>query len=313
MRRAFGFMLLVAGIVGLILRLSLAHRWGQDPVMFAAGAIVCAVAGLFMLFAEPVALSAPSGDWLFRWRVARACALAVIIILLLMAISVFVYSPPRADRSGLIALLFASALSGAVGYAELTERYRDDPARLFTADPTIIYVCVNIAAAVGALALVREFAVFDDTNPHRAIYEVLLASFGSIAFFRSSLFTARVAGEDVDVGPSTLLKSLLETSDRMINRSQARDRADDAAAIMARVEYAKACAALPAFCLTAVENVTKEDQDRIGADIAKLTLAPDMSDPQRSILLGIYLMRVVGPHVLARAVNALGTTIAVSK
>jgi hypothetical protein len=118
-----------------------------------------------------------------------------------------------------------------------------------------------------------------------------------------------VGDKDVDVGPSTLLKSLLETSDRMINRSQARDRADDTAAIMRTVDFAKAKATLPAFCFTLVENVTREEQESMGAIVIKLGSAPDMTDPQRCIILGTHLMRVVSPTVLARAVSALGDTI----
>lgn len=230
---------------------------------------------------------------------------------MLMTIAIYVQAPSGLDRAEITSLCFVAAFSGAVGFGELTERYRDDPMRLFASDPTIIYVCVNIAAAIGALALIREFDVFAAEKPHRAIYEVLLASFGSIAFFRSSLFTARVGDRDVDVGPSTLLKSLLDTSDRMINRSQARDRANDAATIMRRVDFAKARAALPAFCFTVVENVTANDQERIGTAINQLTEA-DMTDQQRSIILGIYLMREVGPLVLERAVNALGDSIIIS-
>ena len=310
-------MIRVAGglLIGLAIGFLVFRSWLGGLLGFDAQIVALAGIGLLVLvvglFLGSLAhRQGPASRWLFRWRLARATALAVIVILTLMAIVVYVHTPPQVDRSELISLVFVAVFSGGVGFGELTERYRDDPARLFSADPTIIYVCVNVAAAVGALALIKEFEVFDAARPHHEIYEVLLASFGSIAFFRSSLFTARVGDKDVDVGPSTLLKSLLETSDRMINRSQARDRADDAASIMQRVDFGLAKAALPAFCFTVVENVTMEDQERIGTVINQLSSAA-MSDRQRSIILGTYLMRVVGPMVLERAVNALGDTITV--
>ncbi len=251
----------------------------------------------------------PADRWLRRWRLARAAALCVVIILVLIGVDVYVHRPPMEERVNLIPLGFVAFFAGAVGFAELTERYRDDPARLFAADPTIMYVAINVAAGIAALALVKEFQVFSDTQPHAQVYEVLLASFGSIAFFRSSLFTARVGDKDVDVGPATLLKSLLETSDRMINRSQARERADDASVIMRRVDFNKAKTALPALCFTAVENITVEDQEQIGKQVNTLIADPNMSDSQRSIILGMRLIRAVGPLVLARAVTALGDSI----
>jgi hypothetical protein len=252
------------------------------------------------------------GVWLSRWRVLRAVSLTVLVFLLLASLVTFlaVDRPPATSMTGdAIALGFVGAGSGLVGYAELAQRYRDDPARLFAAAPTTIYICVNLAAGIGAFALVRAFGVFDHAKPHATIYEVLLAGFGAIAFFRSSLFTARVGDANVDIGPSTLLKSLLEASDRMINRSQASDRADDATTIMAGVKFMKARAALPTLCFTIVENVTDEDQKRIAAQINALIPGPDLTEEQCSLILGVYLIRLVGPAVLARAKNALGGTI----
>lgn len=252
---------------------------------------------------------------MLRWRIARATVLATACMLLLMLIVTVVYvpvpfPPPEDRRSWFIAMAFVAVLSGGIGFAELIQRYRDNPARLFAAPPTLIYVCVNMAAAISALALVQVFQVFDKSAPHRALYEVLLAAFGSIAFFRSSLFTARVADRDVDVGPATLLKSLLATSDQRINLAQARDRVADVAPIMRRVDFARARAALPTLCFTVVENVPKEEQERVAAGITQMGNAADMTDTQRSIILGTLLMRVVGAEVLKSAVEALGDSIA---
>jgi hypothetical protein len=142
----------------------------------------------------------------------------------LISAGLFVVMDPTPARAGSqtaewLALTFVGGFSGLVGYAELAQRYRDDPARMFASSPTAIYCVVNIAAGVGAFALVRAFRVFDPATPHAAIYGVLLASFGAIAFFRTSLFTARVGDTNADIGPATLLKALLEASDRMINRA----------------------------------------------------------------------------------------------
>ena len=278
--RTVGGTILAAGLLGMALRSYLGGLHGLDPEAWLLAHVSLTALGWGLLLGGIPRGQGVTGTSRFRWRIARAAALAITAVILIMTAVVYIHDPPRADRSELISLMFVAVFSGGIGFAELTERYRDSPARLFAADPTIIYVSVNVAAAVGALALIREFGVFDLSQPHRAIYEVMLASFGSIAFFRSSLFTARVGDKDLDVGPSTLLKSLLETSDRMINRSQARDRADDAASIMQPVDFAKAKAALPAVCFTVVENITPEDQQRVAASINQLSAAGDMTDEQ---------------------------------
>jgi hypothetical protein len=274
-----------------------------------AAAAAGMMAGRSFGFMQPATLDA---RWVSRWRFLRALATTLIVFTLLASLAVFIETTPagsRAARGEMLALAFVAGFSGLVGYAELAQRYRDDPARLFAFGPTTIYICVNIAAGIGAFALVREFAVFDAAKPHATVYEVLLASFGAIAFFRSSLFTARVGNTNVDIGPSTLLKSLLDASDLMINRAQARDRADDATMIMKDVNFAKARAALPALCFTIVENVTEDDQKRIAASIGALVPGAEVTDAQCSVILGVYLIRVVGPLVLERAVNALGGSI----
>jgi hypothetical protein len=304
-----GICLSSAGAAVLILAGPLAHMAGLPPPGIVLAGAFMFLSGLgFMLRGGPTGPGINTSI-LFAWRITRAGVLLAAIILGLILIVNAAGYPPALNRTELIELLFASLFAGCVGFAELTERYRDNPLRLLTAGPTIVYVGVNVAASVAALALIRAFNVFSPSSPHREVYEVLLASFGSISFFRSSIFTARVGGQDVDVGPATFLKSLLETSERMINRTQARQRADDAATIMQRVDFQKAKAVLPSFCLTVVENVTKEEQENIAITVKKLIDATDMDDRQRSTMLGVYLMRVVGPQVLARAVIALGDSI----
>jgi len=209
-------------------------------------------------------------------------------------------------------LVSVGVFAGAVGYAELLSRYRDDPVRLLAADPTAMYVAVNVVAGIGALALVKEFSVFGSAaapQAHQATYEALLASFGAIAFFRTSLFTARVGGTDIDVGPATLLKSLLASSDFMVNRKQASDRADEVQRTMARVDFDKAKSTLPVLCFTLVEGITPDQQKLVAEQIQKLADDTTIEPTAKATILGVYLLRQVGADVLARAVTVLGDRI----
>jgi hypothetical protein len=171
-----------------------------------------------------------------------------------------------------------------------------------------MYLLVNIAAGIAALLIVHRFAMAAGSKVPR-LYEILLASFGSIAFFRTSLFTMRVSGADIGVGPSALLQSLLGAADRMIDRNQAQGRAIDVAGIMREISFDKARIALPSLCFILVENVTPAEQKGISDQIRSLAEATELSEDAKAVILGVYLIRQVGANVLERAVRALGAEI----
>jgi hypothetical protein len=119
------------------------------------------------------------------------------------------------------------------------------------------------------LALVKEFNAVTATN-NKLVCEALLAGFGAIAFFRTSLFTIRVSGTDIGVGPSTLLKALLDSSDMMLNRWQALNRGAQVRAIMEKVDFDKAKTALPTTCFTLMNEFPAAVQTSVGEQVKKL-------------------------------------------
>ena len=207
--------------------------------------------------------------------------------------------------------IIAGAMSGLVGFGELISRYQDSPLRLFMTFATTSYIMVNIAAGIVALDIIRILHVLEPTgkdapDPSLWLKQVLLASFGAIAFFRTSLFTVRVGGSDVGIGPSAMLQALLNTSDRMIDRDQAKRRAGLVKAILKDVDYRLARVPLPIFCLCLMTSV---DQTELRKQIEALDDRKDMTDDSKIIVLGVYLLRVVGAEVLQRSVEALGALI----
>lgn len=288
-------------------------NWGAAGTVVLVALCAAAVAfwlGCIVTSVRRIQPGQSAGRRLRLLRTVRTISIVLFALIFAGAICIYVESLPL-DKTTISQLIAVGLLSGAVGYGELVSRYRDDPGRLLTADPTAIYVCVNVAAGIAALALVREFNVFA-TLPqadHKALYETLLAGFGAIAFFRSSLFTARVGGTDIGVGPATLLKSLLDASDMMINRDQAGGRADEVTLIMPGVDFEKAKISLPALCFTLVEGVTQDQQTTVGEQIRKLSDNQQIDAPSKTIILGVYLIREVGADVLARAVGTLGDRI----
>lgn len=203
--------------------------------------------------------------------------------------------------------LTASMLGALIGVAELITRYRDRPASLVRVLSTWVYVLINASAGGVALYLMHAFGWDFGSGRNagaRHVTQVLVASFGSMALFRSALFTIRVHDQDVAVGPSTLLSSLLAAADRGVDRMVARNRAQAAGRIMSDISFAKSHLALPALCLALLQNVAAEDQRDLRTAVDALAASP-MTDAQKSLNLGLLLMNIAGPEVVGSAVDTL--------
>jgi hypothetical protein len=143
-----------------------------------------------------------------------------------------------------------------------------------------------------------------------AATQVVVAAFGALALFRSSLFTVRVGQQDIGVGPSTALTILLTAADRGVDRARARERSQQVTTIMRGVSFAKAHLALPTFCLGLLQNSSTTEQQELGTAVRSLAEST-MTDAQKSFALGLLLINIVGATVLTNAVEALGSEITV--
>ena len=88
------------------------------------------------------------------------------------------------------------------------------------------------------------------------VAQVLLAGFGTMAFFRTSLFTLRVGEADVAIGPAAVLQVILDAADRACDRFRAGPRSSDVIRIMRGVTFERARIALPLHCFALMQNVS---------------------------------------------------------
>ena len=206
------------------------------------------------------------------------------------------------------------ALLGAlVGMGELISRYRDEPARAATVLPSYIYIAINAAVSVIALALIRGYgwhvAVASTGAVDAArITQVLLAGLAAMAFLRSSLFTARIGDQDVGIGFSVLVQPVLKATDAAVDRRRGVARDVAVRRVMAEISFAKAYQCLPSYCLALMQNLAKEDQAALGQQIDGIARMR-ASDAVRSRLLGLALMNAVGEKILIAAVESLSSDI----
>jgi hypothetical protein len=204
----------------------------------------------------------------------------------------------------------ASIVGALVGLAELLGRYRDRPQTAIRG-PGAAYIVFNGLASGAAFLLIRAFAwrfgVGGTTDtPSLLATQLLAAGFGAVALFRTSLFTVRAGDQDIGVGPSALLATALNFTDREVDRRRARSRSAEVLDAMEGVSFDKAATPLPMYCFQiAMQNVSDDEQRSVGNVVNTLKNTSSASDRVKAYVLGATLLTVVGYAVLKDAVEAL--------
>ncbi len=201
----------------------------------------------------------------------------------------------------------ASALGAITAIGELVTRYRDSPTTALIRSPAIFYIFVNAIASGGAFALILAFdwKFGAKTAPGLDAIRILVAGFGAMAFFRSSLFRLRLGDHDVEIGPSAALEAILQAADRGVDRQQALDRST-AIKSLDGLDFEKSLAALPTYCFQLLQNVPDAEIKAVanlGLSLKELSVDPTI----KLKAYGLGLMSVVGPAVLKRAAEDLSS------
>jgi hypothetical protein len=220
--------------------------------------------------------------------------------------SPFLGLPPPEWLAWPSVLLFGAG----VGASELIARYRDAPFVALRTGSALWYIFVNAVAALIAYALILLFDQkfgFDGTKA--TVVQAMVAGFGAMVFFRSSLFTMKVGDNDVAVGPAIFFQVLLFATDRDCDRQRAKPRSEKVADIMQGVSFEQASDALPNFCFELMQNVPASEVQQFRQVVDALASSSKMGDSVKALNLGLMLINVVGSQVLRAAVKALGEQI----
>jgi len=214
--------------------------------------------------------------------------------------------------SDTIVLILVLCVGAAAGAIELVGRYRDEPARALISVGAVIYVAVNVIAAIIGLYLLRTVGkslITETDKLNRSIYEVLLAGIGSMTFLRSSIFKIRLNDTEVAVGPAALLDVLLLAADRGVDRRRGKARAQEVSEAMANVSFDKAITTLPPFCFALMQNLSKDAQKEFSDQVKEVQQNPSIDPHVKSLLLGLALMNIVGVNVVRTATKQLANFI----
>jgi methyl-accepting chemotaxis protein len=206
-------------------------------------------------------------------------------------------------------LVLVAALGAAVGIGELASRYRDEPAKAILSVPATIYVLLNATAAILALVLGRHFDWLPTAEEPIAWSQVLAAGLGAMVILRSSVFQVRVDDhQDVAVGPSSFLESVMAACDRAVDRLRAQERAWAVARVMEGVSSEKAMTILPAYISALMQNLNPNEQGDFESRIEKIR-SGKQTDQVKALTLGLLAMNYIGEKVLTAAVQSLAAEI----
>jgi len=207
-------------------------------------------------------------------------------------------------------IVLAFGIGMLVGVGELVGRYRDEPARALRARPAYLYLAINGAASAAALALAWTFDWtfgMPDGAAETRLTQILVAGFGAMGLFRSSLFIYRHQGEDIGIGPVAFLQVMLDATDRAVDRRRAKARDQAMTRIMGDLAFADVVVALPTLALNVMQNFSVEDQMRLGTQVKSLRDQSDLEDRMKVIALGLIVMNIVGEDVLGALVETIRT------
>lgn len=202
----------------------------------------------------------------------------------------------------------SGAIAGSVGFTELLSRYRSSPGFSIQQPAAAGYVLVNVGAGVIALYLVRAFGWNFGQTQNVTLWRILIAGFGALALFRSSLFVTKIGSSDVNVGPSVVLGALLDACDRAVDRASATELSKKIAdGMLTGLNPAAVDSALPVICLALMQNFAPSDQALLAADLNKVrqdtSLSPDVQMRAVIVQLSKYLGPEVVQNVLSKARN----------
>jgi hypothetical protein len=209
---------------------------------------------------------------------------------------------------GLIYWLVAFACGCVAATAELFSRYSDGPVRIFQFKESYMYLALNGVVSLIAYAIIQKTGLSFGPLGNSSISQAILAGFSSMAILRSSVASIKRGQTTVQVGLAPIMQIFLDTVDRAFDRKRSQVELRKVGQIMKNVDFSKAMKDLPSTCINLMQNVSKEEQEKMGRDVADLAKS-GLNSQTKAVNLGIIISRVTGSEFLESAVDSLGDTI----
>ncbi len=244
---------------------------------------------------------------------------ALLLVGVLLVVGVGAVIGRTAEPDGLSRVLFwamASLVFGMLtGLSELLSRYRDEPI-LASANPFGIgYLLLNGLVSLAAFALLRRYpSQIFPVIQQDLLLTAVVAGFGSMAVFRSKLFTFRSDdGKDYAIGPAIVLDTVLKTIDRKIDRLRAAERQAKVFDKMKDLQDFENTAHYLEASLLSFQNLTQAEKEEISRIIDQYRKAPGWSTPLKIMAVGFAFLTIAGEENFDQVIAKLSDYLNVLK
>lgn len=206
-----------------------------------------------------------------------------------------------------IAAAIIGALVGGIG--GVVSRSKRSPFSILLTLPALAYLLCNALASVFALALMYIFnwkpqGISSSVNLEWL--QVIVAGVGGVVLFHTTLI---VGSKKLALGVelSQFLENVLSGITEEMERQDRQISVQKVQRIMMDVSFDKAHKSLSLYCLN-LRGTSRKQQLELGRDIKTLK-AQQMGNLEKTTLLGVALIQIVGEDLLVQAVKDLGDRI----
>ncbi len=205
------------------------------------------------------------------------------------------------DFSWLLALVIGTGTA----LVELLSRYRDEPFKVIAQSYFAwVYLALNGVLALGAhwVLLTGEWGV-DATTIDRAKLAIA-AGLGAAVILRSRVFTAKLGGDQVSIGPGYVVDQLLSIIDAQIDRRRALQRVQIVVEAMEGKDFEKATTFASTMITGSRQNLTLQEQKHLGVQIREVQVLR-ISEQEKAYALGFILLDFMGEEFLTEIARRL--------
>jgi hypothetical protein len=198
------------------------------------------------------------------------------------------------------AYLYAFIIGVVVAFSEIIGKFNDEPIKSLITPHAVIYHLVNGLMAVFALKLmVLNNEGHMPTLEMDKVKYVLGAGIGSMAFFRSKIFTMKIAEQDVSFGPEQLINVYFRFMEKEIDRTRGAMRIDFIVKNLANIKFELFYKAVK-IMLYASQVITKDKKEDILRHAKTLNDDSDLDSQSKSYELGFELLNEMGEHFISK-------------
>ena len=164
----------------------------------------------------------------------------------------------------------------------------------------VSYLLINGVFSSVALLVLFLTGRLPSTDPLQKLFGAFAAGFGAMVILRVKFFTIKSeGGEEISIGPGSVLDALVNYIDRQIDRSRAIERTELIKEVMEGIDFDKVKFYASTLILGSMQNLSGKDEEELGTGIKDIEETP-VSPQEKSYALGFLMLDFMGENFLRK-------------